>query len=79
MPLKGGKSRHTVSTNIKALMHEWEADGRIGSSHPADRKHAQRQAVAIALDKAGVSRKRKPEKRAAPAARPRRTRTGRSR
>jgi len=42
MPLKTGKSRKTVNANIKELM-------RSG--------HKRMQAVAIALDKAGVSRK----------------------
>jgi len=42
MPLKPGKSRETVNANIKELM-------RSG--------HERMQAVAIALDKAGLSRK----------------------
>ena len=42
MPLEKGKSRKTVSKNIKKLRHE---------GYPQD------QAVAIALDKAGLSYK----------------------
>jgi hypothetical protein len=56
MPLGKGSSRATVSSNIELLLHEWQKDGLIGSSHPATRKKALKQAVAIALSKAGRSR-----------------------
>lgn len=58
MPLRSGKSRDTISRNIKTLMHEWEEEGHIGTSHPANRQKAVKQAVAIALSKAGVPRRR---------------------
>ena len=45
MPLKKGKSRATISANIKELMH-------IG-------KYKQRQAVAIALSQSRKKRKKK--------------------
>lgn len=53
MPLKRGSSQVTVSSNIKTLVDDWERDGAIGTSHPLTRKKAIKQAVAIALSKAG--------------------------
>jgi len=49
MPLKKGKSKKTISANIKKLMHE------IGKSpHVQSRK----QAIAIAFKKAGKNKKK---------------------
>lgn len=56
MPLKKGKSRETISANVKKLVHEYEEDGSIGNSHPDSKKKAVKQAVAISLKKAGASR-----------------------
>jgi hypothetical protein len=56
MPLRKGSSQAVVSSNIKTLVHEWEKEGSIGSSHPATKKKAVKQAVAISLKKAGKSR-----------------------
>ena len=55
MPLKKGASRKTVSSNIKTLVHDFERTGTIGTSTPASRKKAVKQAVAIALDNARES------------------------
>src|SRR4051794_32939327 len=53
MPLKKGSSRKTISSNVRTEMHEYDKSGSIGNnSHPTSRKKAQKQAVAIALDKA---------------------------
>ena len=56
MPLKRGSSQDVVSSNVRKLVHEYEHDGKIGTSHPASKKKAVKQAVAIALKKAGKSR-----------------------
>lgn len=56
MPLKKGSSKKTVSSNINTLVHEYERDGTIGTSHPASKKKAIKQAVAISLKKAGKGR-----------------------
>ena len=57
MPLKKGASQSIVGSNIKMLVDEWKKDGSIGTSHPPTKKKAIKQAVAIALTKAGKSRK----------------------
>ncbi len=57
MPLRKGSSQSVVSSNIKTLVDNWQQDGAIGASHPPTRKKALKQAVAIALSKAGKSRK----------------------
>ena len=57
MPLKSGKSQKTISRNISEMMGKYEKSGKIGESKPKSKKKAQKQAVAIALSKAGKSRK----------------------
>ena len=59
MPLLKGRSQKTVGANVKKLVHEYEDTGAIGTSHPASKKKAVKQAVAIALTKAGKSRKQR--------------------
>lgn len=59
MPLRKGSSQSAVSSNIKMLVDEWKKDGSIGTSHPATKKKAIKQAVAISLAKAGNSRNAK--------------------
>lgn len=56
MPLKTGKSKKTVQKNVSELMHKYKQKGKIGSSKPKSKKDAQKQAVAIALSKAGKSK-----------------------
>ena len=63
MPLKKGTSQAVVSSNIKIMVHEWEKEGSIGSSHPATKQKAVKQAVAISLKKAGKSRNTQPRGR----------------
>jgi hypothetical protein len=63
MPLKKGTSQAVVSSNIKTLVNEWEKEGSIGSSHPATKQKAVKQAVAISLEKAGKNRNTQPRER----------------
>ena len=63
MPLKKGTSKAAISSNIKTLVNEWEKEGSIGSSHPATKQKAVKQAVAISLKKAGKSRNTEPRGR----------------
>ncbi len=57
MPLKKGRSRKVISQNIEEIVHSWEKTGKIGNSRPKTKKQAVKQAVAIALNKAGVSKR----------------------
>ena len=34
MPLKKGKSKKVISSNIEELLHNYKEDGTIGTSHP---------------------------------------------
>ena len=65
MPLRKGSSQSVVSSNIKTLVDDWKKDGSIGASHPLTKKKAIKQAVAIALGKAGESRNTPPRRRRA--------------
>jgi hypothetical protein len=65
MPLRRGSSQSVVSSNIKTLVDDWKKDGAIGTSHPPSKKKAIKQAVAIALAKAGKSRTARPRRRKA--------------
>lgn len=57
MPLKKGRSRKVISQNIEEIVESWKRTGKIGNSRPKTKKQAVRQAVAIALNEAGVSKK----------------------
>ncbi|MGB6053980.1 MAG: hypothetical protein WBG17_01940 [Burkholderiaceae bacterium] len=59
MPTTHGKKHDQVGQNVEKLVHEWERDGSIGSSHPPTKKKAIKQAVAISLKKAGKSKYQK--------------------
>jgi hypothetical protein len=63
VPLRKGSNHLVVSSNIKTLVEDWKKDGSIGTSHPPTKKKAIKQAVAIALSKAGKSRKSQPRRR----------------
>lgn len=59
MPLQKGKSQKVVGKNVKELMHKYKKTGKIGTSKPASKKQAQKQAVAIALQTAGKAKTQK--------------------
>jgi len=63
MPLKKGKSKETISKNIKGEMKKYEKTGKIGTSKPKTKKKAQKQSVAIALSKARESGAKIPKKK----------------
>jgi hypothetical protein len=63
MPLNKGRSKKVVSQNIRELLKAYRASGRIGSSRPQSLRKAQKQAVAIALKKAGRSRRQRQRRR----------------
>lgn len=58
MPLKSGKSKKVISENISETMRSYKKKGKIGTSRPKTKAAAQKQAVAIALRKAGVPKKK---------------------
>jgi hypothetical protein len=58
MPLKKGRSKAAVKSNIKTLVKDYKKSGRIGTSKPASKKAAIRQAIAISFKKAGRARKK---------------------
>lgn len=58
MPLKSGKSKKVISENISETMRSYKKKGKIGTSRPKNKADAQKQAVAIALSKAGVPKKK---------------------
>jgi hypothetical protein len=53
MPLVKGKSNKAVGKNIQTLVDDYQRSGRIGTSKPANKAAAVKQATAIALQKAG--------------------------
>lgn len=56
MPLKKGKSQKVISTNIGEMVGTFKKTGKIGTSKPATKQAAVKQAAAIAYEKAGKSR-----------------------
>jgi hypothetical protein len=58
MPLKKGSSQKTISSNIGEMVSSYKKTGKLGTSKPASKKKAVKQAVAIALSTAGKSRKK---------------------
>jgi len=54
--LKKGKTDKIIGDNISELMGSYKKKGIIGTSKPSSKNKAQKQAVAIALDKANESK-----------------------
>jgi len=52
MPLKKGKSKKTIQSNVKELIGSYESTGKIGTSKPKSKKKAIKQAIAISYDEA---------------------------
>lgn len=57
MPLKKGSSQKTISSNIGTLVRDFKDTGKIGTSKPASKSAAVKQAAAIAYSKAGKTKK----------------------
>jgi hypothetical protein len=57
MPLKTGRNKKVVGKNIGEMVRKYTKTGTIGTSKPASKSKAVKQATAIALDKAGMSTK----------------------
>ena len=57
MPLKTGRSKKVVSENIGEMVSKYKKTGEIGTSKPASKGRAVKQAAAIALSAAGKSKK----------------------
>jgi hypothetical protein len=55
MPLKSGSSQETKSENIGELMKSYKKTGKIGTSKPKSEEKAQKQAAAVAYNKANES------------------------
>ena len=55
MPLKTGSSRKVVSSNIKELVDTYKSKGRIGTSKPANKTAAIKQAYDARLIGKGIS------------------------
>lgn len=58
MPLKKGKSQKAISANIKTEMESYKKSGKIGKSKPKSEDKARKQAIAIALNKAGKTKRK---------------------
>lgn len=50
MPLQKGSSKKAFSSNVSELMHSYKKKGKIGTSTPASKGKARKQAVAIAFN-----------------------------
>lgn len=58
MPLKRGKSKKVISSNIQEMLHKYKKTGRIGKVNPRDMLHARQIAAAAAYSKAKKKKKK---------------------
>lgn len=64
MPIKKGSGQKVISSNIKEIMDSYKQKGTIGTSKPANKKKALKQAIAISESSARKSAgKKKPKKK----------------
>lgn len=62
MPIKKGKGKKVISTNIKEIMDSYKKTGKIGASRPKSKAAALEQAKAIALGSARKAGAKIPKK-----------------
>ena len=49
MPLKKGKSKKVISSNVKELLHNYKEKGTRGTSRPKSMELAQKKAAAVSI------------------------------
>jgi hypothetical protein len=49
MPLKKGKSKKVISSNVKELLHNYKEKGTRGTSRPKSIELAQKKAAAVSI------------------------------
>ena len=58
MPLMKGSSQKTISKNIGEMVRKFKDTGKIGTSRPAGKRAAMKQAAAIAYSTARRSKRK---------------------
>ena len=58
MPLMKGRSQKTISSNIGEMVRKFKDTGKIGTSRPASKRAAVKQAAAIAYSTARRSKRK---------------------
>lgn len=58
MPLMKGSSKKTISKNIGEMVRKFKDTGKIGTSRPAGKRAAMKQAAAIAYSTARRSKRK---------------------
>ena len=51
MPLKEGKSKRILTSNVRELIRKYKRSGRIGKTSPKSLAHARKIALAAAFNK----------------------------